>query len=118
MQGKKLVLWMCASVVASLLLLDGLLRVIEIHLMVAQFVRFGYGVGAMKLFGAAELLAGVLLLVPAARMAGATLGLLLMSLAAFAYVSTGVGFPVAPTVVTVLLLALVWMHLEQRLPAS
>ncbi|MEZ5396980.1 MAG: hypothetical protein R2724_29950 [Bryobacterales bacterium] len=95
-QGKKLVLWMCASVVATLILVDGLLRVIGLQLMAAQFARFGYGVGAMKAFGAAELLAGILLLVPAARLAGAALGLLLMSLAAFAYVSTGVGFPQPP----------------------
>ena len=113
--GKKLVLWMCVVVVAALLLIDGGLRLIELKLMVAQFERFGYGVGALKIFGAAEVLAGLMLLVPPARLVGAGLTLLLMGLGVFAYISTGVGFPAAPVTLAVLSLALIWMHLEQRM---
>jgi hypothetical protein len=113
--GKIIVLWMCATLLAGVLLLDGLLRLIELNLMVAQFERFGYGLGALKAFGAAEVLTALLLLAPPARLIGAGFALLLMALGVFAYVSTGVGFPAAPVTMAVLCLALVWMHLEQRI---
>lgn len=112
--GKKLVLWMFAGLLAFLMLLDGALRVFQMHLMVAQFERFGYGTGALQAFGAAELLAGVLLLAPAAQLIGAGFTMLLMAVAAFAYVSTGVGFPAAPLVFTLMSMAVIWMKLEQR----
>ena len=112
--GKKLVLWMFVSLLATMLLLDGALRVFQMHLMVAQFERFGYGTGALVAFGAAELLAGVLLLTPAAQLYGAGFTMLLMAVAVFAYVSTGVGFPVAATVLTLMSMAIIWMKLEQR----
>ncbi len=113
--GKKLVLWMFASLLAVMLLIDGGLRVFAMKLMVAQFERFGYGTGALRVFGAAEVVAGVLLLIPAARLAGAGFSILLMALAAFAYVSTGVGFPTAAVVLSVMSLAVIWMILEQRI---
>lgn len=113
--GKKLVLWMFVSLLAAMLLLDGALRVFRLKLMVAQFERFGYGVGSMQAFGAAELLAGVLLLIPAAQLFGAGFTILLMALAVFAYASTGVGFPAAATVLSLMSLAVIWMKLEQRM---
>ena len=113
--GKIIVLWMCASLLAGVLLLDGALRLIELNLMVAQFERFGYGLGALKAFGAAEVLTALLLLAPPARLIGAGFALLLMALGVFAYVSTGAGFPAAPVTMAVLSLALIWMHLEQRI---
>jgi uncharacterized membrane protein YphA (DoxX/SURF4 family) len=118
LSGKKLVLWMCAVVVAALLIIDGALRVFQLNLMVAQFERFGYGLGALRAFGGAELLAGLLLLTPPVRLLAAGLAALLMAMAVFAYVSTGAGFPAAPITVAVLCLALIWMHLEQRLPRA
>ena len=108
-------LWMCASVLAALFLIDGGLRLAGLQLMVSQFERFGYGVGTMKAFGLAEVLTGLLLLTPPARLVAAGFALLLMALGVFAYVSTGRGFPAAPAVLAVLSLALIWMHLEQRM---
>ena len=113
--GKKLVLWMFVSMLAVMLLLDGALRVFQMKLMVAQFERFGYGTGTLQTFGAAELLAGVLLLIPAAQVIGAGFTILLMAVAVFAYVSTGVGFPTAAAVLTLMSMAIIWMNLEQRL---
>jgi hypothetical protein len=113
--GKKLVLWACASLLAALLILDGALKVFQLNLMVAQFERFGYGTGALRAFGAAEVLTGLLLLAPPARLLAAGAVVLLMALGVFAYISTGAGFPALPMVVTVLSLALIWMHLEQRM---
>jgi hypothetical protein len=83
-QGKKLVLWMCASVVAALLLIDGGMRVFQARLMIAQFQSFGYGTGALRAYGAAEMLAVVLLLSPPARLVGAVFAVILMALGVFA----------------------------------
>ena len=83
--------------------------------MVAQFESFGYGSGALKAFGAAEVLAGLLLLAPRVRLLAAGFALLLTALGVFAYVSTGVGFPAVPVTLAILSLALIWMHLEQRM---
>ena len=113
--GKKLVLWMFVFLLAVMLLVDGGLRVFQMKLMVAQFERFGYGVGALQAFGAAELLAGVLLLAPGAQLFGAGFTILLMALAVFAYVSTGVGFPAAAAVLALMSMAIIWMKLEQRM---
>jgi hypothetical protein len=106
---------MFVALVAVMLLLDGALRVFQLKLMVAQFERFGYGIGALQAFGAAELAAGLLLLIPAAQLFGAGFAILLMALAAFAYVSTGVGFPAAAIVIALMSMAVIWMRLEQRL---
>ncbi len=114
--GKKLVLWMCAAVIASLFLIDGGMRVFLVKVMIGQFERFGYGIGALRAFGAAEILTALLLLTPPARLVGAGLAVALMGLGVFAYVSTGVGFPAFPVTVALLSLALIWMHLEQRMP--
>ena len=110
-------MWMFVSLLAAMLLIDGALRVFRMHLMVAQFERMGYGTGALQAFGAAELAAAALLLTPALQLAGAGFTMLLMAIAVFAYVSTGVGFPAAATVLTLMSMAIVWMKLEQRKPA-
>lgn len=115
-QGKKLVLWMCASVIAAMLLIDGGMRVFQSRLMIAQFQSFGYGTGALRAYGAAEVLAALLVLSPPARLFGAVFAVALMALAVFAYISTGMGFPAAPVTLAILTLALIWMHLEQRMP--
>lgn len=105
---RRIVEWVTAVLVGLSFIASGIPKIVPGDSMVGRFEAWGYTAGFASAVGVAELLGGLMILLPRSRPWGALVLAVIMIGAVFTHVRTGIGSPTMAGVYLGLSLLVLW----------
>ncbi|MDA8021357.1 MAG: DoxX family protein [Thermoanaerobaculia bacterium] len=113
-RARSIVSWIVAVLVGLMFIAAGVGKFQMSEAFASRFEAWGYPAGLSPIVGAAELVGGLMVLIPATAVYGAGIIAVVMVGATYTHLATGIGSPMSALIGLTLALILIWLRWSDR----